>query len=165
MPNFPSIFDSLIIFFLVYSTKSAARVCIWGRREGIYYQLINSIQSDHHRINRPRSTGISALSPSYTAHLFSYHSSSFFYVSFLSSAPTSSFHELLFFSHLFILPLFIHLFALLPFRRSLHPRIHALHPSCPSYCSASSFFSFSQSTDITSSAITSAFASTSIYSA
>ena len=33
-----------------------------GRREGIYYQLINSIQSDHHRINRPRSTGISAFS-------------------------------------------------------------------------------------------------------
>ena len=32
------------------------------RREGIYYQLINSIQSDHHSINSPRSTGISAFS-------------------------------------------------------------------------------------------------------
>ena len=102
------------------------------RRGGIYYQLINSSQSDHHSINSPRSTHISAFSPSFTAYLFSYHSSSFF------CAPTSSFHELLFFSHLFILPLFIHLFTLLPFRRSLHPRIHALHPSCPSYCSASS---------------------------
>src|SRR6218665_144969 len=129
------------------------------RRGGIYYQLINSSQSDHHSINSPRSTHISAFSPSFTAYLFSYHSSSFF------CAPTSSFHELLFFSHLFILPLFIHLFPLLPFRRSLHPRTHALHPSCPSYCSASSFFSFSQSTDITSSATASAFASTSIYSA
>ena len=74
------------------------------RREGIYYQLINSIQSDHHSINSPRSTCISAFSSSYTAYLFSYHSSSFFYASFLSSAPSSSFPELLFFSHLFILP-------------------------------------------------------------
>src|SRR6218665_2365926 len=117
------------------------------RREGIYYQLINSSQSDHHSINSPRSTCISAFSSSYTAYLFSYHSSSFFYASFLSSAPSSSFPKLLFFSHLFILPLFIHLFTLLPMRQSLHSRIHPLHPS-----SSPSFFSFSQSTDITSSA-------------
>src|SRR6218665_1591133 len=67
------------------------------------------------------------------------------------------------FSHLFTLPLFTHIFTLLPFRQSLHPRIHPLHPSSSSYCSASSFFSFSQSADITSSATASAFASTCVY--
>src|SRR6218665_2934725 len=40
------------------------------------------------------------------------------------------------FSHLFTLPLFIHIFTLLPFRQSLHPHIHPLHPSS----SSSSFF-------------------------
>src|SRR6218665_2388650 len=37
------------------------------------------------------------------------------------------------FSHLFTLPLFIHIFTLLPFRQSLHSRIHPLHPSTSSF--------------------------------